>query len=67
MQKSLVTQPAPDVVQIPWVNLAAHWLSVVKLTGNNSQVKFTQFDEALVASQPQETVLAPESTKLLQS
>ena len=54
-------------MQAPSVNLAAHWLSVVKLAGNNSQVKFTQFNVVLVASHPQETVVAPASNKLLQS
>ena len=62
-----MTHPAPDVVQVTYVNFAAHWLSVVKLAGNNSQVSVTQFDEALVASHPQETLVAPANSKLLQS
>ena len=40
---------------------------MVKLAGNNSQVSVTQFDDALVASHPQETIVAPASSKLLQS
>ena len=40
---------------------------MVKVAGNNSQVKFTQFEEVLLVSHPHETLVAPESTKLLQS
>ena len=54
-------------MQVPTVNFAAHWLSVVKIEGNNSQVRFTQFDEVLVESHPQEALVAPTSSKLLQS
>ena len=51
----------------PYVNLAAHWPSVVKLDGSNSQVRLTQFDDALVESHPQEIDVYPESSVLLQS
>ena len=40
---------------------------MVKLAGNNSQVRFTQFDEAFVGSHPQVTVVPPARSKLLQS
>ena len=54
-------------MHVPWVNLDEHWPSVVKVAGNNSQVKSTQFEEAFVVSHPHEALVAPERSKLLQS
>ena len=52
-------------MQVPSYNLAAHWLSIVNVTGNYSHVRLTQLDEVLVESHPQVRLVA--SSKLLQS